>query len=42
MSPYEILGVSSNVCNDAQKTEYRKLALKYHPDINKEGVDLIM
>lgn len=33
---YKILGVEPNADDKAIKTAYRKLAHKYHPDINKE------
>jgi molecular chaperone DnaJ len=34
--PYSILGVASNATIDEVKSAYRKLAKKYHPDVNKE------
>jgi molecular chaperone DnaJ len=33
---YDVLGVPRNSSKDQIKNEYRKLALKYHPDRNKE------
>ncbi len=33
---YEILGIPRSADDDAIKSAYRKLARKYHPDVNKE------
>ena len=31
---YKVLGIERNASADAIKTAYRKLARKYHPDLN--------
>ena len=33
---YEILGIGRNASDDEIKAAFRKLARKYHPDVNKE------
>ena len=36
---YSILGVEKNASNDEIKSAYRRLAKKYHPDLNKDNPD---
>ena len=33
---YEVLGLSKSASQDEIKSSYRKLAKKYHPDLDKE------
>ena len=36
---YEVLGVDKNASEDEIKSAFRKLAKKYHPDLNKDNPD---
>jgi DnaJ-class molecular chaperone len=36
-NPYDILGISKTASDDEIKTAYRKLAKKYHPDLNPDN-----
>ncbi|XP_068668967.1 uncharacterized protein [Aristolochia californica] len=36
-SPYDVLGVSPSATSEEVKRAYRRLALKFHPDVNKEA-----
>ena len=36
---YEILGVKKSASDKEIKSAYRKLARKYHPDVNKGSTD---
>lgn len=36
---YEVLGVDRNATEDEIKRAFRRLARKYHPDVNKDDPD---
>ena len=35
---YEVLGIGKNATDAEIKSAYRKLAKKYHPDLNRRGL----
>ena len=37
---YELLGVSRNADTDELKSAYRRLARKFHPDVNPDDKDI--
>ena len=39
---YEVLGVNKNSSADEIKRAYRKLAKKYHPDVNMTAMDMLL
>ena len=34
---YDVLGINKNASKQEMKSAYRKLAKKYHPDMNKDN-----
>ena len=38
---YKILGIEKNATEDDIKKAYRKLARKYHPDVNPNNADAL-
>ena len=39
MNYYDVLGVEKNADSESIKKAYKKLAKKYHPDLNPEDVE---